>query len=282
MPVINPLEPTVGIPPAEGPCSWPVDTTCVADWATFSPDVQAAAVEWSTYVLWALTGRRYGPCQVTVRPCGPRCDGPGGYLTFPVTSGSTTSAGMPWMIPWIDNGVWRNCGCGGGCACSATCEVALQGPVAEILEVTVDGAVVPSTAYRLDYVKTIPVLVRIDDGCWPDCQDLDVGLDEVGSFGITYSKGIPVPRAGQLAAGQLAGEFAKACRGSDCQLPQQLASLTRNGIDVQVVDPTQFLENGLTGIANVDLWIRAVNPLRKAQRSRVYSPDMRPVRQVTS
>jgi hypothetical protein len=30
----------------------------------------------------------------------------------------------------------------------------------------------------------------------------------------------------------------------------------------------------LTGIADVDLWIRAVNPARRPQRSRILSPDL--------
>ena len=274
MPAINPVVPGAVFPLEEGPCSWPLDLSCVADWASFPPAVQSAAQAWSTYILWALTGRRYGPCSITVRPCGPRCLGLSGYLTFPVALGTTSGSGAPWMIPWIDNGLWRNCGCTGGCTCSATCEIALPGPVAVIDEVQVDGVILPSSSYRLDMMKGIPVLVRTDGECWPDCQDMDADVGEPGSFAITYQRGTPVPRAGQIAAGILAGEFAKNCQGADCQLPQQLASLSRNGVEVTVVDPASLLENGLTGIAQVDLWIRSVNPTRKAQRSRVYSPDM--------
>lgn len=273
MPVINPTAPAPVVSPDEGPCSWPLDLSCAADWDTFPPAVQSAATTWATYILWALTGRRYGPCSITIRPCGPKCGGNFGYLTFPVNAGGTANSGMPWMIPWIDAGVWRNCGCNGGCSCNATCEVALPGPVAVVDEVKVDGVVLDPSAYRLDYLRTTAVLVRIDGECWPECQDLDAGNDEVGAFAITYQRGVAVPRAGQIAAGELASEFAKACAGADCVLPQNLQSLTRNGVELQVVDPTTLLDGGLTGIANVDLWIRAVNPGRKAQRSRVYSSD---------
>lgn len=272
MPVINPILET-GVPPADGPCDWLIDVTCVENWDTFPPTVQAAAQSWATYILWALTGRQFGACPVTVRPCGPKCQGPNGYLTFPVNAGAS-GAGFPWMVPWIDNGVWRNCGCAGGCTCSADCEVRLLGPVAGIEEVRVDGIVLDPTAYRLDFDRATPVLVRTDGECWPECQDMNAGTDEVGSFAVTYLYGTAVPMSGRLAAGMLAGEFAKACAGAECALPQQLASLTRNGVDVQVVDPTSFLEDGLTGIANVDLWIRAVNPARRPQRSRVFSPDI--------
>lgn len=275
MPVIDLVfPPPSGDPTEEGPCDWPIDTTCVAGWADYSDAVKAAATAWATYILWGLTGRRFGACQVTVRPCGGSCQGPGGYLTFPVNSGSTNSAGMPWMIPWIDNGIWRNCGCAGGCTCSARCEVRLAGPVIEIESVVIDGLVLDPSAYRLDWVKTLPVLVRTDGECWPECQDMNADITETGSFAIVYRYGVTVPMAGRLAAGMLAGEFAKACVGADCVLPQQLSSLTRNGIQVEVVDPSAFLDNGLTGVASVDLWVRTVNPQRKAQRSRVYSSDM--------
>lgn len=271
MPVIDPVS---GSAPPDGPCGWAVDTTCVPGWDALPAGIRVAATDWATYILWALSGRQFGACSVTVRPCGPTCGNNFGYLTFPVNSGGSAGGMGPWMVPWIDNGLWRNCGCAGGCSCSARCEVALPGPVVTIDEVQVDGITLPVDAYRLDHVRSIPVLVRIDGECWPECQDMDAGIDEPGSFAITYQRGTAVPHAGTLAAGQLAGEFAKACQGGDCVLPQQLASLTRNGVEVQVVDPASLLEDGLTGIANVDLWIRAVNPARRPMRSRVMSPDI--------
>jgi hypothetical protein len=102
---------------------------------------------------------------------------------------------------------------------------------------------------------------------------MNVNAGEVGSFVITYQPGRPLPVAGQIAAGEFACEIAKACVGADCALPQQMASLSRNGVDIEVVDPTTVAEEGLTGLPNVDLWIRSVNPARRAQRSRVASVD---------
>ena len=68
---------------------------------------------------------------------------------------------------------------------------------------------------------------------------------------------------------------------ADCALPEQLISLSRNGVEVQVADPNLFLENGLTGIQEVDLFIRSVNPNKLMNRPRIYSPDIRQPRQVT-
>jgi len=273
MPVIEPA-PAAPVAPA-GPCDWPLDTTCCPDFAAASPTLQTAATAWATQILDALTGRRFAQCLVNYRPCGPKCGGTFGYITWPVGAPSSNGGGMPWVIPYVDAGVWRNCICPGVCSCRARCEVPFPGPVAEVTEVKVDGVVIDPSAYRLDSFRGVPQLVRTDGDCWPDCQDVDADPGDVGAFVITYQPGEAVPLAGRTAAGMLACEFLKACQGQECALPAQLQSLTRNGIQVEVVDPASLLENGLTGIAMVDLWVRSVNPARKAQRSRVYSPDSR-------
>lgn len=278
MPVISVPIPGPVTSPDEGPCTWPLEITCIPNWTDYTLAVREAAAAWATYIVWALSGRQYGPCSVTLRPCSPRCGNTIGYLAFPVGQGGFTGGTAPWMIPWIDNGVWRNCGCTGGCSCRARCEVPLPGPVATIDEVRIDGLVLSSTAYRLDSYRGIPVLVRTDGECWPECQDMGLGTDQPGTFAVTYRRGVEVPRAGQIAAGELAAEFARACAGQDCALPQQLASLSRNGVEVQVADPTALFENGLTGVANVDLFIKAVNPYRRGARARLYAPDAPPVR----
>lgn len=256
------------------PCDWVLDTGCCPDWDTYDPAVQTSATTWATEILDALTGRRYAQCDVTVRPCGRRCQGWGGYMTYPVGAPGAVGAWGAWMVPFVDgSGTWRNCSCPGACSCAATCEVPLPTPVSSITSVMVDGVALDPSAYRLDNGR---ILVRIDGECWPECQDMDLANDDVGAFAVTYSPGEPLPAAGQIAAGKLACEFAKACTGAgDCQLPGQLQSLSRNGIDVQIVDPTTFLENGLTGVADVDLWVRSVNPRQLTSRPRVYSPDVR-------
>ena len=146
-------------------------------------------------------------------------------------------------------------------------------PVAQVDEVLIDGVTLDPSAYRLDSWRGRPRLVRTDGECWPQCQDFNVGPGDVGSFVIVYRPGKRLPRAGEIAVGELAVEFAKACIGGPCALPGQMASLTRNGVDLEMVDPTTILDDGKTGIQNVDLFIHAVNPYRLAARSRVVSPD---------
>jgi len=82
-----------------------------------------------------------------------------------------------------------------------------------------------------------------------------------------------VPLGGQIAAGLLAGELLKARRGGKCRLPARAQSVAREGVDVTLLDPAALYEAGLTGLAEVDQWITAVNPARLRTRPSVSSPD---------
>ena len=265
MPVINAGGPLT--PP--GPCSWDVDTGCDPAWANYDANVQSRAVSLATFVLDALTGRQFAQCPVTVRPCGPTCTLRTGYQTFPVGAPGQNVPG-PWMLPYIANGAWSNCACAGGCDCAPACKIDLGMPVAEVTEVKVDGLVLDPSAYIL----VGQWLARTDGGeCWPSCQDPAVPDTEDGTFSVTYRPGRPLPPAGQYAAGLLASEFAKACAGGACALPAQIAALSRQGTDVQFVDPVEVLDNGRTGIREVDLFIHAVNPSGLTRRPTIISPD---------
>lgn len=274
MPVIN-LVP--GIPPTEEPCNWPIITECCSEWESFPSDVRVNATTWATSILWALTGRRLGTCEVTVRPCGSTCSH-GGWMAWPVTVDcGADGAGI--LNPYNFDGVWFNCVCPGACSCSARCEVPLPGPVNSIVSVTVDGLVINPSAYRVDNSE---ILVRTDGECWPKCQNFNLsGTSEVGTFFVTYTRGVVVPVAGQIAAGILACEFAKSCT-SGCQLPGNLSSLSRQGVEVTMVDPTDALGQGLTGVHQVDQWIRSVNPFHLASKPRVRSLDVPLIRSTTA
>lgn len=261
-------------PPPPGPCSWEIDTTCVPEpgWeATYPEPVRNRAVSLATFVLDAFTGHQFSQCPVIVRPCGPTCGLFNGYQTYPVGAPSSNAPG-PWMTPFTFNGLWRNCACAGGCDCAPACRVSLGAPVAEIVEVKVDGLILDPSAYTL----AGGWLVRTDGGeCWPACQDLALPDTEEGTFSVEFIPGRRLPEAARIAAGALALEFARACAGAACGLPAQVQSFTRQGVDVEFVDPVDILTDGRTGIREVDLFISAVNPHGMRQRSRVLSPDVK-------
>jgi hypothetical protein len=279
VPVIGPDDfPPVPTPGAQ--CAWELNTSCCTGWADFDPAVQENAAVWATGILDALTAHRYAQCPVKLRPCGTRCGRFGGYLAWPVDAPSSSGNGFPWMIPFIDPaGVWRNCACAGACKCRATCEAKMPYPIAEVIEVLVDGVVLDPSSYRVDDGN---ILVRTDGECFPECQDMDLADTEPNTWSVTLRPGEVLPAIGALAAGELACEYAKFCAGSsDCTLPSQLQSLSRNGVQVEILDPGTLFDNGLTGLTNVDLFLRVTNPYKLKSRPRVYSPDVRNPRQVT-
>jgi hypothetical protein len=268
MPVVNPVLPGPSGPIGPvAPCSWTLDMSCCSEWDSYTNTVRDRATAWATQILWALTGRRYGTCEITVRPCGSNCQYYGGWMAYPAVA---DGVGTVWT-PFIRDGVWFNCACAGACDCRARCRAWLPGPVSSVTEVVVDGIVIDPSLYRVDNRE---YLIGLGDQCWPDCQNMNLESPEVGTFEVTYLRGTPLPLAGQIAAGIMACEFAKACSGGACSLPQNLSTLARQGIEVTMVNPTDLLDIGLTGIAEVDLWIRSVNPDRKTHRPKVYSPDL--------
>lgn len=253
------------------PCRFDVDTACCSTWSDYSADLQTAAAEFGALFVWAATGRRYGLCERTVRPCGRSCGSCGGGAGWYWSDGT--------WVPYIFNGVWRNCygGCGAGwCTCEPWCQVYLPTPVASIpaTGVSQDGEIVPVDAWRVDNGQW---LVRTDGECWPFCQDYNADSGE-GVFSVTYYQGLPVPSPLQRAAGELACEYAKACTGAECRLPSRIQSLTRQGMTVSMVDVDMLLEKGLTGITTVDQLIRTFNPYGLTSQMKISSPEIDTVR----
>lgn len=254
-------------------CGWEIpDPLCCDGWETLNGAQQAAARDYAALVLWGATGRQFGLCEVSVRPCGmQRCqDGGVEFYGYDRSGGTWT--------PYILNGVWYNCACAGMCCCDPRCQIRLLGPVDSIVEITIGGVVVPATSYRVDDQQW---LVRTDGECWPTCTDMDSD-DGPEVMIVTYRRGTPIPSVLLVAGAILACEWGKACLGADCRLSGRVTSLARNGVQIDMVDPSELLADGFTGIPEVDSIIRAINPYRVQQRLRIYAPELRVPRSVTS
>lgn len=136
-----------------------------------------------------------------------------------------------------------------------------RAPVTSIVAVIHNG--LPFADFR---VTRSGYLERTDGQSWDVCND---------TTAVTYAFGNPPPETGVQAAVELAVQFALAELGSDeCQLPERIQSVTRQGLSMTVLDPQDFLKEGRTGIYFVDLFLAAVNPLGRGQRARVWSPDI--------
>lgn len=276
MPVINPPVVTgSGVIPGEGddfgPCAdWPVVWPCDVD--TLNPAVTGLAVSMASATLWSLSGRQFGLCSVTLRPCARGCGDGRMYDDFgpPWTAGS-------WPTPALVGGLWFNLTCGGctsGCSCSRVPEFVLPAPVSSVDEIRIDGAVLPSSAYRLDNNR---IVVRTDSGAWPRCNDLAED-DGPGTWSVRATYGQAIPPGAALAMGELACEIAKGADGGDCRLPPGVQQLARQGVTISYPDVGELFRQGRTGLYLVDLFISTWNPGRLRQRSRVYRVDAPTVR----
>lgn len=262
----------------DGPCGWTIDRCggCGTCWTGYSPETRERAALLASTFMWAATGRQFGLCEVTVLPCNPRPQLPL-YETYPVAyAGGGRSYDVfsgPDGNPIID----RTGGCAGSCRCASACEVPLVPPVSSVVSVTVAGVTVDPGAYQ---VHDGWMLVRIDGLCWPTCQRYNTGTP---NFAVTYLRGDPIPAAVQNASEALACEYAKACTGGACRLPERLASLSRQGIDITMAEVDKAGGRLRTDIKFIDDTIDTFNPAGRAERWQApVSPDMPIPRTVTS
>lgn len=241
-----------------GPCGpWPIIWPCEEP----SGDTKTQVVQAATEILHALSGRQFGLCQVTLRPCRRDCaDAP----WWP---------GTVWPRPALVDGLWYNLACGicpESCSCSRLSEVLLPAPVFAVQEVKVDGTVLPSTSYRVDDSRR---LIRTDGGEWPRCNNFALADTEAGTWSVTATYGQPVPMLGELAMGELACSLLPILAGEDCPLPPNITQLVRQGVTITMPDPNEVIRQGGLGLRISDLFVRAFNPHALPARSRVYSVD---------
>lgn len=224
----------------------------------------AEAFAWTT--LQTLTAFQIALCPITVRPTSKRC-----WDTYRYGSGYD-----PHMN---SDGKWVNVSCGhwNDCSCTTIKEVILDGQVGAIVSVMIDGFMVEPENYRIDNGNR---LVRQDGVDWPLCQDMNIPAGEVGSFVVTYYQGTAPNTLINYAAGSLAAEFYRAMLGDKkCRLPNGVRSVTRQGISFEIQD--DLFSSGFTGIQEVDIIIRQMNPYQHKSEPVIMSIDTLPQRRTT-
>lgn len=234
---------------------WDADTEACQEFALAQPADQDYALTMAWKTLRLLTSGMVGSCAGTIRPC----------VAKPC--GSCVDL---FLSPHVRAGDWVNAGCAraASCSCDPLSEVVLPGLVADVLSVSIDGAVLVDGAdYRLDGNR----LLRLGDELWPSCQDMRAGPDDPGSFIVEYVPGVRQDAASARAAGVLACEYAKASSTGKCRLPSSVTTLSRQGVTMDL--DNGLFSNGLTGIREVDVFILSVNPNRLRNTPRVWSPD---------
>src|SRR5512139_2553508 len=222
------------MPPVYGPCDvWDPIMCCV--WPTGSTVAATGyALQSATEILWAESGRQFGLCERTIRPCRRDCFDRAGAGWFEWSSGV---GAWSWPRPWLYQGNWYNLTCGscpGSCSCTGIEEAKLPGPVYAVTQVKLNGSVMSTGSYRIDEDQ---MLVRTDGGLWPFCQDMSAADTEDNTWSVTAQFGQPVPASGRQAVGELACEIARACAGEECRLPPGVKTAARQGVTIEFGDP---------------------------------------------
>lgn len=276
----TPIQNTAGSAVDTGP-NWisglDVAACCNAEDASDATVFESAA-EVSSQLLFQYSGRQFpGILQRTVRPCRTTCACP-----WQVLSRGHIVWNPNIINPWAGYGMWWwN---GDSCGCQPLSRVLLAGYVQSIVEVLIDGAVVPADTYRVDQHRWLcRVQPTASDSWphWPGCQNMSLPETEDGTWAVTYTYGKAPPISGVNAAVELACEIYKQCAGETCRLPQNTTRVARQGIVIE--RPAFFawaFEKGgrsiprgwKTGLPQVDAFLNAWNPTGLVRQPVVWTP----------
>ncbi len=248
------------------PCNtYALDLTLLDDWLLVASNI-----------LYRLTGRQWpGICQDTVRPV-PR------YEQLIQWSQLRDWQGVyGWSGSSLD-GRTGLCGCNrtDRAVCRSVPEITLGGsyPITSVVQILVDGAVLNPARYRVDdnfWLVRLPDADGTRPG-FPCCNDQVLASTEPDTWQVTYTFGSLPDSGGVKAAASLGCQLYLACEPETtggCRLPQRVTHLSRQGVDITVLDPLDLFEQGRTGLPEVDLWIQSVNPGKISRRATVLSPD---------
>ena len=220
----------------------------------------AEAIDAASFVLFHLSGRKYGGVRTTTESyCQIGLDDLG--HVYPSTLANSGNGARVYPTVWDGKIINQIGGCCSTCGCPHL--IRLRGvPVLSVQALSVGGRSFADDEIALyDYSYVSAGSGR----CWSSCDDVE----------ITYTYGTPPPAMGQIAARALANEYVWAVTDDDrCALPQRITQISRQGESWTLLDPQTFLNEGLTGIYRVDLFLRTVNPDRARMRARVFSVDI--------
>lgn len=217
------------------------------------------AAKTASFILWALSGRKYSGARTVVEQYECPCTR---FSRYPARLWN--EPGLFPVEPYLLDGALMNrsttCACDGTVGGIHTRIRLRHRPARSVQKVLSGGDVVSPASYRL---LSGSVLTAAPGHSFDPC-----GAE------VTYTYGVEPPSAGRRAARYLAQELAKGWNGDDCDLPERVTSVSRQGVSYTILDDQAFLNDMRTGIYSVDLFLKAVNPDNARKPARVFSPDL--------
>jgi hypothetical protein len=232
----------------------------------------------ATDVLWMLTAQRF-----TGEGCGPVTIRPVARPANADTRGWVFAAGGGWGYGW---GASATGNLGSPPVMALYAEdmppyiLLYDYPINEIVEVLIDGVVIPPDEYELrDYkylIRKLPSATAVPTQRygWPTSQRQDLNPDQPGTFAVTYKYGQDPGEMGRMAALALAENIISPIFGEANKYPERVTQITRQGVTAQIASVIDIMKTGGTGIRTVDLWIMTVNPRKLRRRPKISSPDI--------
>jgi hypothetical protein len=224
------------------------------------------AAKSASNLLWALSGRKYsGITTVTERyVCSTLA-----YRFGPSARNNRAELvlGDVYNMPYSDMDSYTAVTSDG---LSPQSRLRLRGrPVTKIHTIRNRAGVViePSSYYLVDH----STIQAVAGARWAPCDSE-----------VTYTYGIEPPTLGKMAARTLAIELVKRWNGmDDCILPQRVTSVARQGVSYTILDSQEFIDDLRTGLYEVDMFLKSVNPDRARAKARVFTPDYPRARRYT-
>lgn len=135
-------------------------------------------------------------------------------------------------------------------------------PIQKVESIFIEGEELDPGAYL---VGNKAFVARTDGHVW----------DLVSGVTVSYLHGIAPPEPGIRAAQRLADELVLSVDNPEaCALPDRVTSVSRQGLSYTILDSQDFLNEGKTGMYEVDLFLKTANPIGARKRPKVYSPDI--------
>lgn len=174
-----------------------------------------------------------------------------------------------------------------GCSCCDNYKRLNLGlwPIHSVINVDIEGDTISPALYHVEdnrFLVWTPQPPDYDRPSWPACQERDRPTGAPNTFTVTVQYGLRPPPAGKRAARVLACEYIALCRGQNCALPPGVRGITKQGVSIDMTDPSELRQLGLFGIPAVDFFLTTYNPKKIQSAAFAWSPDSRPnIRQWT-